>query len=190
MARLNISMNQPQEGETSIAAPPAGDNDVKLLKIQEEMDLLKTSIKKLLIDIRDRLNEKDNPFLRTGGFPERANMEAEDAPVEKEKEEKNYEEALPDEEKVPEPGEGAFPYPGRPSRRNSRTCSAGRGRCRPSPPSHPRRWGRSWLRKVHRLFGWTSKIINRYGHDRLESSSRPMRAWDTSPTRWPARSAR
>ena len=24
------------------------------------------------------------------------------------------------------------------------------------------------LRKIHRLFGWTSKIINRYGHDRLE----------------------
>ena len=70
MARLNISMNQPQGEAPTVAAPSAGDTDVKLLKLQDEMDLVKTSIKKLLIDIRDRLNEKDNPFLRTGGFPE------------------------------------------------------------------------------------------------------------------------
>ncbi|MDD1670609.1 MAG: hypothetical protein LUQ67_04775, partial [Methanomicrobiales archaeon] len=66
MARLNIPLDAPREEDTPPAAPPTGDTDVKILKLQEEMDLLKTSIKKLLIDIRDRLNERDNPFTHPG----------------------------------------------------------------------------------------------------------------------------
>ena len=39
----------------------------------------------------------------------------------------------------------------------------------PAPAFAPGKMGEKLrLRKVHRLFGWTSKIINRYGHDRLE----------------------
>jgi hypothetical protein len=38
---------------------------VKLLKLQDEVDLIKISIKKLLIDIRERLNELENPFAGT-----------------------------------------------------------------------------------------------------------------------------
>ena len=169
MARLNISMNQPQEGETSIAVPPAGDTDVRLLKIQEEMDLLKTSIKKLLIDIRDRLNEKDNPFLRKGGFPGRADVDAEDTPAEEEKEEEKDEEALADGEKLPGPGEDVFPATGKTVKEELANMLRGKGKMPPVPPFASQKMGEKLrLRKVHRLFGWTSKIINRYGHDRLE----------------------
>jgi hypothetical protein len=163
MARLNISMNQPPE-EPPLAASPAGDTDVKLLKLQDEMDLLKTSIKKLLIDIRDRLNEKDNPFLRKGGFPEKANMEAEDTPAE---EEEKAEEALPEEEKVTE--EETFPGAEKTVQEEIANMLRGKGRMPPLSPFASGKTGEKLkLRKVHRLFGWTSKIINRYGHDRLE----------------------
>jgi hypothetical protein len=128
---------------------------VKLLKLQDEMDLLKTSIKKLLIDIRDRLNEKDNPFLRTGGFPEKADMEAEESPA--------------DEEKVPEPEEETFPAAEKTVQEELANMLRGKGKMPPvSPFASQKVVEKLRLRKVHRLFGWTSKIINRYGHDRLE----------------------
>ena len=167
MARLNISMNSPQE-ETPVAAPPAGDIDVKLLKIQDEMDLLKTSIKKLLIDIRDKLNEKDNPFLRPGPFPVKADAGAEDPPAieEKEAEEEKVEEPLPgEEEEIPEPGE-SFPAAEKTVQEELANMLRGKGKM---PPVPAQKLGEKLrLRKVHRLFGWTSKIVNRYGHDRLE----------------------
>jgi len=154
MARLNISMNQPQE-ETPITAPPTGDTDVKLLKLQDEMDLLKTSIKKLLIDIRDRLNDKDNPFLKRGAFPEKEDMEAEDTTAE--------------EEAVPEPEEDAVPAAEKTVQEELAEMLRGKGKMPPVSPFASQKMGEKLrLRKVHRLFGWTSKIINRYGHDRLE----------------------
>ncbi|HVP24941.1 MAG TPA: hypothetical protein VMS81_03075, partial [Methanomicrobiales archaeon] len=105
-------MNPPQEEEAPIAAPPSGDIDVKLLKVQDDVDLLKTSIKKLLIDIRDRLNEKDNPFLGKGAIlPEKADPEAGDAPAEEEKGEEEAGEEVPGEETVPGPGVEIFPAP-------------------------------------------------------------------------------
>ncbi|HMK15475.1 MAG TPA: hypothetical protein VK450_01005, partial [Methanomicrobiales archaeon] len=96
MARLNLSLDPPG-GEAPVITPPAsGDLDVKLLKIQEEMDLLKTSIKKLLIDIRDRLNEKDNPFLHPGINYNSGNL-FEDGKGEEEKTEDEAGEAQADE---------------------------------------------------------------------------------------------
>ena len=166
MARLNISMNQPQE-ETPIPTAPAGDADVKLLKLQDEMDLMKTSIKKLLIDIRDRLNEKDNPFLRTGPFPSKPNMEAEEAPAEEEEE--KAEEAPAEEEQIPEPGEETFPAAEKTVQEELANMLRGKGKMPPVPAFPTQKMGEKLrLRKVHRLFGWTSKIVNRYGHDRLE----------------------
>jgi hypothetical protein len=166
MARLNISMNQPQGEETPIPTGPAGDADVKLLKLQDEMDLLKTSIKKLLIDIRDRLNDKDNPFLRAGPFPSKPDMEAEEAPAE---EEEKAEEPLPEEEQIPEPEEETFPAAEKTVQEELANMLRGKGKMPPVSPFGSQKMGEKLrLRKVHRLFGWTSKIINRYGHDRLE----------------------
>jgi hypothetical protein len=161
MARLNIGMNPPQE-EVSIAAPPSGDLDVKLLKIQEEVDLLKISIKKLLIDIRDRLNDKDNPFLRSGAaLPNKVDPEVENAPAEEEKEE----DVLPEEVNIPDPEKENLPASEKTVQEELANMLRGKGKL---SPISQRIGEKLRLRKVHRLFGWTSKIINRYGHDRLE----------------------
>ena len=165
MARLNLNMPpSPQDEAPAAAASPAGDADVKLLKLQDEMDLMKTSIKKLLIDIRDRLNEKDNPFLTHGPLPGKL-PEAEEAPAEEEKEE----EEVPAGEEKAEEQEESFPGAEKSVQEELANMLRGKGKMPPAMPFGSGKLGEKLrLRKVHRLFGWTSKIINRYGHDRLE----------------------
>jgi hypothetical protein len=172
MARLNISMDPPREEETTITAPPAGDIDVKLLKLQDEMDLLKTSIKKLLIDIRDRMNEKDNPFLHPGISYNTSNLfqdgqeaEAKDAKEEGKKAETEETPA----EGAKEPEGEVFPSSKKSVQEELANLMRGNGKIPPVSSLTSQKMGEKLrLRKVHRLFGWTSKIINRYGHDRLE----------------------
>ncbi|MDD1664319.1 MAG: hypothetical protein LUQ32_03100 [Methanomicrobiales archaeon] len=164
MARLNINMDPPREEDAPIAAPPAGDIDVKFLKLQEEMDLLKTSIKKLLIDIRDRLNEKDNPFLHPGISYNTPNLFQDD----QEAEGKDA-----DSEESPAEGAGETEEDVHPGQKTIQEELASmlraNGKMPPASPFTSQKTGEKLrLRKVHRLFGWTSKIINRYGHDRLE----------------------
>jgi len=162
MARLNIPLDPTREEDTPIAAPPSGDVDLRLLKLQEEMDLIKTSIKKLLIDIRNRLNEKDNPFLHPGISYNTPNL-FED----KEAEGKDTGEAA-EESPGEEPGEaGEEEFPATKSVQEE-LASMLRGKGKIPPLSSQKPGEKLRLRKVHRLFGWTSKIINRYGHDRLE----------------------
>ena len=169
MARLNISMDQPREDDTAVTTPPAGDLDVKLLKLQEELDLLKTSIKKLLIDIRDRLNEKDNPFLHPGISYNTPNLFKDG----EEGEGKDAGEAAGEEEPAEaageeEPGEKAFPAK-KSVQEELASMLSKNGKIPPLSSLQSQRLGEKLrLRKIHRLFGWTSKIINRYGHDRLE----------------------
>jgi hypothetical protein len=171
MARLNLSLDPPKGEDPVLAPPPSGDVDVKLLKIQEEMDLLKTSIKKLLIDIRDRLNEKDNPFLHPGitynsgnlfgdgkedGAGEKGDEAQEEAPAE-------------DAPGVEEEEPGEEPFPASKSVQEELADMLSRnGKLPPLAAASQRAGEKLRLRKIHRLFGWTSKIINRYGHDRLE----------------------
>jgi hypothetical protein len=59
-----MAVNQAQVDHI-ISTASADDPEVKLLKLQDEVDLIKISIKKLLIDIRERLNELENPFAGT-----------------------------------------------------------------------------------------------------------------------------
>lgn len=50
-----------------IASASSDDPEVKLLKLQDEVELIKTSIKRLLIDIRERMNDLENPIVSAGG---------------------------------------------------------------------------------------------------------------------------
>ena len=167
MARLNLSLDPPREEEPVPAVPPSGDVDVKLLKLQEEMDLLKTSIKKLLIDIRDRLNEKDNPFLHPGITYNSGNLFEEGKEEGPPADEKPEEEAVAGEEPGEETGEEEIPAPKSVQEELAHMLSRN-GKIPPLPPASSKAGEKLRLRKIHRLFGWTSKIINRYGHDRLE----------------------
>lgn len=49
-----------------IASASSDDPEVKLLKLQDEVELIKTSIKRLLIDIRERMNDLENPIVSVG----------------------------------------------------------------------------------------------------------------------------
>ena len=57
-----MAINQSQVDHI-ISAASADDPEVKLQNLQDEVDLLKKSVKKLLIDLRERLNETENPFI-------------------------------------------------------------------------------------------------------------------------------
>jgi len=56
-----MAVNQAQVDHI-ISTASADDPEVKLLKLQDEVELLKTSIKRILIDIRERMNDMENPF--------------------------------------------------------------------------------------------------------------------------------
>ena len=56
-----MAVNQAQVDHI-ISTASADDPELKLLKLQDEVELLKTSIKRLLIDIRERMNDMENPF--------------------------------------------------------------------------------------------------------------------------------
>jgi len=61
-----MAVNQSQVDHI-ITAASEDDPEVKLQNLEREVDLIKTSIKRLLMDIRERMNELDNPFTLTAG---------------------------------------------------------------------------------------------------------------------------
>ncbi len=66
-----MAVNQSQVDHI-ITAASEDDPEVKLQNLEREVDLIKTSIKRLLMDIRERMNELENPFTLAavpGGTP-------------------------------------------------------------------------------------------------------------------------
>lgn len=64
-----MAVNQSQVDHI-ITAASEDDPEVKLQNLEREVDLIKTSIKRLLMDIRERMNELENPFtLAATGAP-------------------------------------------------------------------------------------------------------------------------
>jgi len=56
-----MAVNQSQVDHI-ITAASEDDPEVKIQNLEREVDLIKTSIKRLLMDIRERMNELENPF--------------------------------------------------------------------------------------------------------------------------------
>ncbi len=79
-----MAVNQSQVDHI-ITAASEDDPEVKLQNLEREVDLIKTSIKRLLMDIRERMNELENPFTLTAitagtlGQTSSANADADDA---------------------------------------------------------------------------------------------------------------
>jgi hypothetical protein len=69
-----MAVNQAQVDHI-ITAASEDDPEVKLQNLEREVDLIKTSIKRLLMDIRERMNELENPF--TLSAPSGGSAEAE-----------------------------------------------------------------------------------------------------------------
>ena len=166
-----MAVNQSQVDHI-LSTASADDPEVKLQNLQDEVDLLKKSVKKLLIDLRERMNEMDNPFIISSGLPPLAELpdkKAEEIPEsldeaklsETEDEEENQEtgyqgdtdssiyseeEILSNlQERYEEIRSKASPIP-----------------ADTMPSERPK------LQKLHQLFEWVSKMVKKYGHDRLE----------------------
>ncbi|NYT05653.1 MAG: hypothetical protein GKC04_04685 [Methanomicrobiales archaeon] len=183
-----MAINQSQVDHI-ISTASADDPEIKMQRLQEEVDLIKKSIKKLLIDIRERMNETENPFIISAAVPQ------DKARRSQKQEEEEDEPALPPVSRAEERQEAMPPAaPPLPLPPMNGLLSPEAGVSQPfTQPTLQERMahderllralqeklggmeeeaGRSSeklkLSKVHRLFDWTGKMVKKYGHDRLE----------------------
>jgi len=147
------------------------DPEVRLDNLEKEVDFIKTSIKRLLIDLRERMNELDNPFTQASFNRERVDaMEAMEAraldPLD--------DLAQKTKEPVEEEPEPAFELPVRAPAAAEQHASGRNDLYAPPPGSFalppanvPQTTGKLKLNRVHRLFEWTNRSGKKYGHDRF-----------------------
>jgi len=186
-----MAINQSQVDQI-ISSASADDPEVKMQNLQDEVDLLKKSIKKLLIDIRERMNEMENPFIIASFQPEQAPI----PPLNKLTDEENDAALKIPEEPAEKPSKNTEPeksdafenemplfgkHPGIPFSEGMTAAEFAQMSKDESlllsmqqrleninqvkndlPPEKLR------LQKLHRLFEWTNKMVKKYGHDRLE----------------------
>ena len=191
-----MAVNQSQVDHI-ITAASEDDPEVKLQNLEREVDLIKTSIKRLLMDIRERMNELENPFTlaATGtaaapAGPSAAAMEAEEA---QKSELEAREAAIEARESRLEAAKGKMDADNKkeivPSKTESVSPSVEDSRKMldeqmlavlrfqaavpqktafiPQTPATPAN-EKLRLQKVYKLFKWTQQSVKKIGHDRLE----------------------
>ncbi|MBN1195592.1 MAG: hypothetical protein JXA08_09670 [Methanomicrobiaceae archaeon] len=199
-----MAINQSQVDHI-ITAASTDDPEIKMQRLQEEVDLIKKSIKKLLIDIRERMNEMENPFVfstvppeqpkkadsRDEGVPKRPELQP--AQQQAAVEPAQVLQALPAGQYPPPMQTAALPPFGSEFRMPEKAApqvdmrerliadeailralqeklQSTKTKVKQSAKNIPEDEAGVKLRlhKVHRLFDWTGKMVNKYGHDRLE----------------------
>ncbi|NLM29553.1 MAG: hypothetical protein GX216_03850 [Methanomicrobiales archaeon] len=146
-----------------LAGVSTDDPEARLDALERELDFVKTSIKRLLIDLRERMNELDNPFTSaatyTGSRLDHDLLTGEtdtdhapdDAPMS----------SLPDTEALqalPAPGPDRSLFPAEIPEIPTDNLPA-------IPPAKPA--GKLKLQKVHRLFEWVHQGCRKYGHEHM-----------------------
>jgi hypothetical protein len=192
-----MAVNQAQVDHI-ISTASADDPEVKLLKLQDEVELIKTSIKRLLIDIRERMNDLENPIIMNqdkGGedhetysqmartLKETSTAVESAAGALKSSSEGRREEGSPGTPapaaSSPSPGfvPATGPLPSFPMQAAPQTdidlLSALRAQLSMTSPGEESpgpatEKDKVRLQKVFRLFEWTSKNVKRFGHDRVD----------------------
>jgi len=185
-----MAVNQSQVDHI-ITAASEDDPEVKLQNLEREADLIKTSIKRLLMDIRERMNEMENPFtiVATSGTPAAApantEEEAAKAAALQEREdaltarESELEDSQAKMDAVKKKGldaaktEPESPTPdGEKKHLDEQMLSLFRsqmgGAHKPSPAIQAAASEKLRLQKVYKLFKWTHNSVRKFGHDRLE----------------------
>ena len=186
-----MAVNQSQVDHI-ITAASEDDPEVKLQNLEREVDLIKTSIKRLLIDIRERMNEMENPFTIAGtGVPtgpsaaaveadvaQKSAMEAREAALEARESQLEAAKAKMEldktKDKFPAAPERVVPEDNR-QMIDDQLLSVLRSQERipqrpafiPHPPVAPTS-EKLHLQKVYKLFKWTQQAVKKIGHDRLE----------------------
>lgn len=195
-----MAVNQAQVDHI-ISTASADDPEVKLLKLQDEVELIKTSIKKLLIDIRERMNDLENPIVvgqSGGGYGQdeassrmasmlrdtSSAVESAAGALKASSDSKKAEES--EKAKAESPAESTGPaetaaaqaqpqVQGQAAREDLSghldLLSAFKAQLAAMPEKEAIREISSdkvRLQKVFRLFEWTSKNVNKFGHDRVD----------------------
>ncbi len=150
-----------------LAGVSSEDPEARLDALEKELDFVKTSIKRLLIDLRERMNELDNPFTTAAvSYAGNRFTQPDDAADDGQPDdEMPVTDALPaDLDLKPEnpvfEGAGAELFP------------ADLGEARPmdartAAPAQAKPTGKLKLQKVHRLFEWVHRGCSRYGHEHM-----------------------
>lgn len=195
-----MAVNQAQVDHI-ISTASADDPEVKLLKLQDEVELLKTSIKRLLIDIRERMNDMENPLnvsFQSSAGPAQGQSTAaserikpistttqSDVTIETEKpvgQEKVPDKPEPDAEPDRPPRGKHLQTPTALNYEDETVISEIKShlsgiRVNNQPAKEePRDEGKVRLQKVFRLFEWTTKNVRNYGHDRVDLMLESYRA--------------
>jgi len=191
-----MAVNQAQVDHI-ITAASEDDPEVKLQNLEREVDLIKTSIKRLLMDIRERMNELENPFTLSmagvagkGDLTEnearQAAIEAKEAALEareaelsaaqiqaeeQKKEEQKLKPAVKENPVVPATAPMA-PIMDEQRIVDEQLLAQFKAQLigkssAERAPAAPPS-EKFRLQKVYKLFKWTSQAVRKYGHDRLE----------------------
>jgi hypothetical protein len=192
-----MAVNQAQVDHI-ITAASEDDPEVKLQNLEREVDLIKTSIKRLLMDIRERMNELENPFTLTlpgSGAPvatgsssgmgddvkeaQKSALEAREAALDaresqmdatKAKRETESNNELP--RKQPEPVASTVNEDKKILEEQMLALLKSQVAAPHKPVSpaavQPQVNEKLRLQKVYKLFKWTHQSVRKFGHDRLE----------------------
>ncbi|MDG6256119.1 MAG: hypothetical protein QCH35_00815 [Methanomicrobiaceae archaeon] len=179
-----MAINQAQVDHI-ISTASADDPEVQMQRLQDDVDLIKKSIKKLLIDIRDRMNELENPFVLGANLPGAPAQHSHTQSGEKTKESTPAEELEPEvpaQKTVQQSPQIAALGPVQELHAHAPPMGIGAGQLAadeqllhsirqqlekehtPAPAASEK----LRLHKIHRLFDWTGRMVKKYGHDRLE----------------------
>ncbi|MDD3070911.1 MAG: hypothetical protein PHX88_06920 [Methanoculleus horonobensis] len=149
------------------------DPEARLDTLEKELDFVKTSIKRLLIDLRERMNELDNPFTSTAmPYTGSRFMQPYDATDDEQPDDTTPElDALP--KLDPMPVNLGTPAPvgieglgsGELFPTDLGETRAPEIRTSDLPQAKPT--GKLKLQKVHRLFEWVHRGCSRYGHEHM-----------------------
>jgi archaellum component FlaD/FlaE len=188
-----MAVNQNQVDHIIPATSEDG-SEVKMQNLEREVDLIKTSIKRLLMDIRERMNERENPFTITptspGGSTAGSEMTVSHSTDETKKTVPEAGEATPNNTgsgaKKPQPkvkaepvvpaeaGQTPQPVPFEEERKILDEQVLSLLKSQVPAPAHKLNHSPPFvnekirLQKVYKLFKWTNMAIQKFGHDRLE----------------------
>ncbi len=190
-----MAVNQAQVDHI-ITAASEDDPEVKLQNLEREVDLIKTSIKRLLMDIRERMNEMENPFTlaTTPGGPagtegmrdsanaaKKAALDAKEAELEARESSLDALKAKQENENLETAGKKAdpevkpvtVPSPASEEKHLPDEEMISLLKTQLTGNGHkgsPNALATEKLRlqKVYKLFKWTNAAIRKFGHDRLD----------------------
>ena len=184
-----MAVNQSQVDHI-ITAASEDDPEVKLQNLEREVDLIKTSIKRLLIDIRERMNELENPFtlaapgtavamagpsaaVTEAEATKKSALEAREAALDTREARLNatqVKKEIGDTKEISQ-AQGESLIKVQDDLTHTATRSPAEFSHKPvfvsrALPESPE--GKLQLQKVYKLFKWTRQAVKKVGHDRLE----------------------